>query len=68
MTQKVQQRWEKGIDRRQANRLTRLLFSAIENLTLWKLGNLGLFNRMIKERQGLLSNIIYFIGKTEKAK
>lgn len=34
MTQKVQQRWEKGIDRRQANRLTRLLFSAIENLTL----------------------------------
>lgn len=46
----MEQRREKGIDGKQANRVTKLLFSVIESLTLRKLGNLGLFNRMIKER------------------
>lgn len=50
MTKKMEQRWGKGIDRKWANRMTKLLFSVIENFTLRKLGNLGLFNRMIKDR------------------
>lgn len=57
MTQKMEQRWGKGVDRKQANRITKLLFSVIENFTLRKLGNLGLFNRMIKERYYYLRTI-----------
>lgn len=57
MTQKMEQRWGKGVDRKQANRMTKLLFSVIENFTLRKLGNLGLFNRMIKERYYYLRTI-----------
>lgn len=57
MTQKMEQRWGKGIDRKQANRMTKLLFSVIENFTLRKLGNLGLLNRMIKERYYYLRTI-----------
>ena len=45
----MEQRWEKGKDGKQDDRVTKLLYSGIEHFTLRKVGNLGLFNRMIKE-------------------
>lgn len=31
MTQEVEQRWEKDVDRKKANRVTKLLYSVTEN-------------------------------------
>lgn len=50
MTQKMEQIWERGKDRKQDDRVTKLLYSDTEHFTLRKVGNLGLFNKMIKER------------------
>lgn len=66
-TQKMYQRWEKCKDGKQEGRVTKLLYSDIEQLILQKVGNFGMFHRMIKEREGLLPHLIYLIGKTEKS-